>query len=64
MTDFAKLVLDADTTGLKSGERDLEKMASTWRTVKHLPQRMKTEELWWSHLRTLWAQLLNSWACL
>ena len=29
MTDFAKLVLDADTTGLKSGERDLEKMAST-----------------------------------
>ena len=26
MTDFAKLVLDADTKGLKSGERDLDRM--------------------------------------
>lgn len=29
MTDFARLVLDADTRGLKSGERDLDSFAKT-----------------------------------
>lgn len=29
MTDFAKLVLDADTTGLKRAGADLDKIASS-----------------------------------